>query len=81
MEVPSASLMNSGEGAEMRLGSPSVVMLALKIPECSTTTGPSGGKASVIEAPLVQVLSSSSEEDDYDIGYKPGPRNASKSSI
>jgi len=50
--------MTLKEGAEMRPGSPSIMMLALKIPECSLTTGLIGGKAPIIKAPLIQVLSS-----------------------
>ena len=49
-------------------------MPALKIPEPSPTTGPIGGKVSIAEAPLVQVLSSY----DHDIGSEPAPHVASK---
>ena len=77
-EAPSASLMNSGEGAETQPGSPSVMIPALKIPEPSQTTRPIGGKVSIAEAPLVQVFSSSSEGDDHDIGSEPTPHDVSK---
>jgi len=53
-------------------------MPALKIPESSPTTGPIGGKAPITEAPLVQVLSSSSEGDDHNIGSEPAYHDASK---
>jgi len=53
-------------------------MPALKIPECTPTTGLIGGKAPIFEAPSVQVLSSSSEGDDYDFGHEPSPSDASK---
>ena len=51
---------------------------ALKIPECSPTTGPIGGKTLITEVPSVQVLSSSSKGDDYDFGHEPAPSDASK---
>ena len=54
------------------------MMLAPKIPECSPTTGPIDGKAPITKASSVQVLSLSSEGDDYDIGYEPAPHDASK---
>jgi len=59
-------------------GSPSVMMLTVKILECSLIIGLIGGKAPITEASSVQVLSSSSEGNDYDIGYEPAPYNASK---
>jgi len=77
LKVASASSMTS-EGAEMRSGSPSVIMSALKIGECNPTTGPIGGKVPITEAPSVQVLSSSFEGDDYDIGYELAPHDAWK---
>ena len=54
------------------------MMPALKIPECNSTTGPIGGKAPVIEAPSIQVLSSSFEGDDYGFGYEPALHDTSK---
>jgi len=53
-------------------------MSALKIPKFSPTTGPIDGKAPITEAPLVQLLSSSSERDDHDIGYELAPHDAGK---
>ena len=77
-EITSASLMISRERVMMQPGSPNVMMPALKIPECNPTTGSIGGKALIIEAPSVQVLSSSSEGEDYDFGHEPAPSDASK---
>jgi len=54
------------------------MMPALKIHKCSPTTGPIGGKALITEAPSVQVLFLSSEEDDYDFGHELAPSDASK---
>jgi len=51
----------------------------LKAVESSPTTGPIGEKAPIIEASLVQVLSSSSEGGDHDIGLESTLHNASKS--
>ena len=51
---------------------------SLKIPECSSTTGPLGGKTLITEAPSVQVLSSSSKGDDYNFDHEPAPSDASK---
>jgi len=77
-EAPLASWMTSGEGAETQPGSPSIMMPTLKVIECSPTTGPIGGKAPVAEVSLVQVLSSSFEGDDRDIGLEPTYHNASE---
>jgi len=55
----------------MQPGSPSIMMPALKIPECSPTTKPIDGKHSITKALSVQVLSSLSDGDDYNIGYEP----------
>ena len=77
LQVASTSLMTL-ERAEMRPGSPSIMMPALKILECSPTTGPIGGKAPITEAPSVQVLSLSSEGDDYNFGHEHVPLDASK---
>ena len=57
---------------------PSIMMPALRIPEFSLTTGPIGGIAPVAEAPLVQVSSSSSEENDHDIRSETAPPDASE---
>ena len=54
------------------------MMSALKIPKFSPTTGLIDGKAPITEAPLVQLLSSSSERDDHDIGYEFAPHDAGK---
>ena len=62
----------------MQPGYPSIMMLILKIPESSLPVGPIGAKASIVEAPLVQVLSSSSEGDDHDIRSEPAPHDVSK---
>ena len=60
-------MITSGEGAKTKLGPPSIMMTALRIP-----------KPSLAEAPLVPVLSSSSEDDDHDIGFEPAPYDVSK---
>jgi len=70
--------MTSEEGEEMRQGFPSVMMPVLKTLECSTTIGPIGGKARFTEASSIQVLSLSSEEDDYDFVHEPACYDASK---
>jgi len=77
-EAPLALLTTSGEGAEVQPGSPSIMMLALKVVESSPTTGPIGGKAPAAEVPLVQVSSSSSEGDDHDVGPEPASHDASE---
>ena len=77
-EVASVLLMILGERVEMQPGSPNIMMPALKIPECSPTTGPIGGKSLITKASSVQLLSLSSEEDDYDFGHEPAPPDASK---
>ena len=65
-KTPLASLTTSGERDETQPGSPSIIMSTLKVVKSSPTTGPSGGKAPVVEVSLVQVLPSSSEGDDHD---------------
>ena len=77
-EVTLASLMISGERVKIQPSSPNIMMLVLKIPECSLTTGPISGKTLITEAPSVQVLSLSSEWDEYDFGHEPAPSDASK---
>jgi len=54
------------------------MMPALKILECNPTTGLIGGKAPITEALSVQVLSSSSEGNNYDFGHELTPHDASK---
>ena len=75
-EAPLAFLMTSDEKIGMQLGSPSIMMPALKVIESSPTTGPIGGKAQVAKASLVQVSSSSIEGDDHDIGSEVAPYDA-----
>ena len=62
-----ASLITSGEGTETQLGSPRIMMPALRFPESSPTTEPIGRKAPVVEAPLVQLPSLSSEGNGHEI--------------
>ena len=42
-----ASTMTSGEGVETQLGSSSIMMPALRVPESSLTTRPIGGKTPI----------------------------------
>ena len=54
LEALLASLMTSCEGVKMQPGSPSVMMLTLKVVESSPTTGPIGGKAPIARVSLVK---------------------------
>ena len=70
--------MALGKEVKTQPGSPSIMMSALKIPKSSPTTGPIGGNAPIAEALLVQVLSSSAEGYDHDIGSELAPHDVSK---
>ena len=74
VEIPGVSTQPGSSSAHERRdeaqqpGSPGVLISSSRVVDPSPTTGVFGGKASITEASHVELLSSSSGEDEYDSG-------------